>query len=167
MEKNVVMMIVQAIHLHLTLGLSHEPGRIRSIMRKQFFTGIGLMACVILGTWPLGSFGQEEFPGNPKNGQNLYEKHCANCHGEKGTGDGRDTKFLTVQPANFHSLDSRSKTDEELLSIITYGTAFSPMHGWANRLTEEERWDILRYIRLLAPFNPVVYHQPQQGRGIG
>ena len=136
-------------------------------MGKQFFTGIGLITCIILSTWQPGSFGQEEFPGNLKNGQILYETHCANCHGEKGTGDGPDTKFLKVLPANFHSLNSRSKTDEELLSIITYGTAFSPMHGWADRLTEEERWDILRYIRLLAPFNPVVYQPPQPGRVIG
>lgn len=119
---------------------------------------MSLLASLIVAAWPLGILGQEtsEFPGDPKNGKVLYEQQCANFHGEKGTGDGPDTKFLTVQPANFLSLKSRSKTDEELMSMITYGSAFSPMHGWADRLTEQERWDILRYIRLLAPFNPVV-----------
>jgi hypothetical protein len=75
-------------------------------------------------------------------------------------GDGPDTQFLMVQPANFHSLESRSKTDWDLMTIITFGAAFSPMHGWADRLTEEERWDVLRYIRLLAPFNPMALSQP-------
>ncbi|MBA3966231.1 MAG: cytochrome c, partial [Nitrospirales bacterium] len=105
----------------------------------------------------------QEVPGNPQNGRILFEKHCANCHGEKGAGHGPDTKFLTVQPANFHSLESRSKTDEELMTVITYGAVFSPMHGWANRLTENERWDVLRYIRLLAPFNPIATLHPFPG----
>lgn len=125
--------------------------------------------CVLTGimvvSWPMVSFGQE-LPGNPKNGKILYETHCANCHGEKGAGDGPDTQFLMVRPADFHSLESRSKTDEELMTIITFGAAFSPMHGWANRLTEDERWDVLRYIRLLAPFNPIARsHIGSEGHG--
>src|SRR5690606_2476044 len=134
------------------------PGRKIQSMWKPLLSGSSLLAGLIMAAWPLGIFGQEtsEFPGNPKNGKVLYELHCATCHGEQGMGDGPDTQFLTVQPANFLSLNSRSKTDEELMSMITYGSAFSPMHGWADRLTEEERWDIVRYIRLLAPFNPVV-----------
>lgn len=117
-------------------------------------THLGLLIGILMIGWPILALSQE-IPGNPQNGKILFEKHCANCHGEKGAGDGPDTQFLTVQPANFHSLESRSKTDEELMTVITYGAVFSPMHGWATRLTEYERWDVLRYIRLLAPFNPI------------
>ncbi len=46
------------------------------------------------------------------------------------------------------------------MNVITFGAAFSPMHGWADRLSEEERWSVLRYIRILAPFNPVARYQP-------
>jgi mono/diheme cytochrome c family protein len=115
---------------------------------------LGLLGFILVMTWPVLALSQE-VPGNPQNGKILFEKHCVQCHGEKGAGDGPDTKFLTVRPANFHSLESRSKTDWELMTIITFGAAFSPMHGWSDRLTEDERWDVLRYIRLLAPFNPV------------
>ncbi len=114
----------------------------------------GLLSFILVMTWPVLALSQE-VPGNPQNGKILFEKHCVHCHGEKGAGDGPDTKFLMVRPANFHSLESRSKTDWELMTIITFGAAFSPMHGWSDRLTEDERWDVLRYIRLLAPFNPV------------
>ena len=105
----------------------------------------------------LSSFavGQEIMRGDPQNGKTIYQKHCLNCHGENGGGDGPDMQFLTVPPANFHSLESRSKTDWELMTVITYGVIFSPMHGWADRLTEQNRWDVLSYIRQLAPFNPV------------
>ena len=99
--------------------------------------------------------GQEILRGDPGSGKGIYQKHCLNCHGEKGDGHGPDMQFLTVPPANFHSLQSRSKTDWELMTVITHGVIFSPMHGWGDRLTEQERWDVLSYIRQIAPFNPV------------
>lgn len=120
---------------------------------------IGILFFIFFVACPMWGFSQEPF-GNPKEGKVLYEKHCAHCHGTDGVGDGPDTQFLMVQPANFHSLESRSKTDWDLMTIITFGAAFSPMHGWADRLTEEVRWDVLRYIRLLAPFNPMARYQP-------
>ncbi len=127
-------------------------------MSRQFHV-IGYLSALVILACPMWAFGQEPY-GNPIEGKVLYEKHCANCHGTNGTGDGPDTQFLMVQPANFHSLQSRSKTDWDLMNVITYGAAFSPMHGWSNRLTEEERWDVLRYIRILAPFNPMARYQP-------
>jgi mono/diheme cytochrome c family protein len=111
-----------------------------------------LMALIILSSLAVG---QEIMIGDPQSGKTIYQQHCLNCHGEKGDGHGPDIQFLTVPPANFHSLQSRSKTDWELMTVITYGVIFSPMHGWADRLTEQERWDVLSYIRQLAPFNPV------------
>lgn len=133
-------------------------------MRQQH-KFLGVFWSILIMLWPLMAFSQE-VPGNPQNGKILFEKHCANCHGEKGDGDGPDTQFLMVRPANFHALESRSKTDEELMTVITYGAVFSPMHGWSTRLTENERWDILRYIRLLAPFNPIaILSMPSTGHG--
>ena len=128
------------------------------MMIRQFLK-IGILLFLFVLANPILGFSQEYW-GNPQHGKELYEKHCALCHGLNGTGDGPDTQFLLVQPANFHSLQSRSKTDWDLMNVITFGAAFSPMHGWADRLTEEERWDVLRYIRILAPFNPVTRYQP-------
>lgn len=127
-------------------------------MSRPFYTIFFLFSLLLLAC-PMWGFSQEPF-GNPQEGKVLYEKHCVLCHGKNGAGDGPDTQFLLVQPANFHSLESRSKTDWDLMTIITFGAAFSPMHGWADRLTEEERWDVLRYIRILAPFNPMARSQP-------
>ncbi len=126
-------------------------------MGRQFYT-MSFFFFLLMLAYPMYGFSQEPF-GNPQKGKILYEKHCVLCHGINGAGDGPDTQFLLVQPANFHSLESRSKTDWDLMTIITFGAAFSPMHGWSDRLTEEERWDVLRYIRLLAPFNPMALSQ--------
>ena len=62
--------------------------------------------------------------GDPQNGKTIYFQHCLNCHGEKGDGHGPDIQFLTVPPADFHSLQSRSKTDWELMTVITYGVNY-------------------------------------------
>ena len=127
------------------------------MMSRQFQT-IGFVFLLLMLAYPGWGICQDNL-GNPKIGRVLYEKHCMQCHGTNGAGDGPDTQFLTVKPANFHSLESRSKTDWDLMTIITFGAVLSPMHGWADRLTEEERWNVLRYIRLLAPFNPMALSQ--------
>ncbi|OGW90497.1 MAG: hypothetical protein A3K11_00715 [Nitrospirae bacterium RIFCSPLOWO2_12_FULL_63_8] len=92
--------------------------------------------------------------GRTARGQVLYDEHCAGCHGLTGKGDGPNAARLTVPPANFHTARSRAKTDFELLTSISYGIAFSPMHAWRGKVTDEELLELVRYIRELAPFTP-------------
>lgn len=104
----------------------------------------------------MAAFGQgQEIIGDPEIGKDLYEQHCLNCHGKDGDGQGPDTEFLLVAPATFHSRRTRSKTDWEIMTTITFGVVYSPVHGWADRLSELERWDVLSYIRRMAPFIPL------------
>jgi mono/diheme cytochrome c family protein len=92
--------------------------------------------------------------GRTARGQVLYDEHCARCHGLTGKGDGPDAARLTVPPANFHTARSKAKTDFELLTAISYGIAFSPMHAWRGKITDEELLELVRYLRELAPFTP-------------
>ena len=92
--------------------------------------------------------------GRPARGQVLYDEHCARCHGLTGKGDGPDAAKLIVPPANFHTARSKAKTDFELLTSISYGIAFSPMHAWRGKVTDEELLELVRYLRELAPFTP-------------
>ena len=93
--------------------------------------------------------------GDTKNGQVLYEQHCLRCHGQKLDGNGPDSRSLIVAPANLTSPRSRGKTDWELLLAISHGVVFSPMHGWQDRLTQDQIQDVLAYIRMMAPFDAV------------
>ena len=97
----------------------------------------------------------ESQQGTPKRGETIYVQHCAGCHGSIGDGLGPDIKELIVPPANFRAVKSRTKTDMELYLAIKQGVLFSPMHGWADRLSEQEIRDVLNYIRTFAPFNPL------------
>ena len=92
--------------------------------------------------------------GRTASGQVLYDEHCARCHGLTGKGDGPEAAKLTVPPANFHTARSKAKTDFELLTSISYGIAFSPMHAWRGKITDDELLELVRYLRELAPFTP-------------
>ncbi len=94
--------------------------------------------------------------GRTAHGQVLYDDLCARCHGLTGKGDGPEAARLTVPPANFHTARSKAKTDFELLTSISYGIAFSPMHAWRGKITDEELLELVRYLRELAPFNPAL-----------
>jgi mono/diheme cytochrome c family protein len=93
--------------------------------------------------------------GNPQAGQVVYEKNCLRCHGEKLDGNGPEGPYLIVRPANLQSITSRAKTDWELLVTITNGALFTPMHGFRGKLTDEQMFDVLSYIRSMAPFDTV------------
>ncbi len=118
---------------------------------------IGVLATVSAVIVAVSSWvaAQTAIPANPKNGEKIYEAQCLRCHGPNLEGDGPEAKSLVVPPANLQSLRSRSKTDWELLVVISHGVIFSPMHAWRDKLTEQELWDVISYIRMRAPFNPV------------
>ena len=89
--------------------------------------------------------------GDPKAGQSVYQQQCLRCHGAELDGNGPDSRDLIVQPANLRSIISRSKTDWELLVAISNGVLFSPMHGFRDKLTDEQILDVLSYIRAVSP----------------
>ncbi len=107
-----------------------------------------VMVCAV-STWA------DVIRGNPTNGQAVYEKNCLRCHGKNLDGQGPDARTLIVPPANLQAPLSRAKTDWELLITISHGVMFSPMHGWRERLTQDQIMDVLSYIRMMAPFDAV------------
>jgi mono/diheme cytochrome c family protein len=112
---------------------------------------VGVLVLMLFGSWAVA----ETRPAIPKNGEAIYQQHCLRCHGKAGDGLGPDARDLIVLPADLQSLKTRSKTDQELLLSISHGVLFSPMHGWRDRLSEQDMLDVLSYLRTLAPFHPI------------
>ncbi|MDP1768907.1 MAG: cytochrome c [Nitrospirota bacterium] len=113
---------------------------------------ISAVCLVVLGSsWAIGQTPR----GNPKDGHVVYEKNCLRCHGDKLDGNGPDSRDLIVRPANLQSQSSRSKTDWELLVTITNGALYTPMHGFRGKLTDQQIFDVLSYIRSVAPADRV------------
>jgi len=46
-------------------------------------------------------------PGDPRVGQDLYERHCAVCHGLDGEGGGPMAPVLIVQPSDLTTMTER------------------------------------------------------------
>lgn len=109
-------------------------------------TLVALGTVILTGTWVAGQTG-----GNPKTGQALYEQHCLRCHGDKLDGRGPDARYLIVPAADLRSPGTRHKTDRELFSAISQGVLFSPMHGFRGKLTDQQIWDVLSYLRTQFP----------------
>ena len=82
-------------------------------------------------------------------GMQLYQNNCESCHGEKGDGKGEKAYELSVAPGNFtDSQKMESVTDGELFWQITRGRL--PMPSFATKLTDDERWQLVDYIRSFA-----------------
>ncbi len=80
-------------------------------------------------------------------GAELYAANCAICHGENGEGDGPAAANLPKPPANLHADHVQVNSDGALFFTITHGVPDSPMPGWGDVLTEEERWHVVNFLR--------------------
>lgn len=85
-------------------------------------------------------------------GQERYEIHCAICHASSGDGQG-----VAAQPgrlAGVANLKSErflagSYPDGQIFDVITHGKKPGLMIGYGDKITVQDRWAIVAYIRSL------------------
>lgn len=80
-------------------------------------------------------------------GEQTFTDNCVLCHGEKGAGDGPGAKTIKVKPANFTDPKIQAEPDGSLFWKMTNGRG--PMPSWRDTLTDQERWQLVNYIRKL------------------
>ncbi len=81
-------------------------------------------------------------------GKTLYEQHCLACHGASGRGDGPAAIRLNPRPADLRQhMIPGVHSDAQVFDWISNGYPNSPMPAFASTLSENERWDVLNYIR--------------------
>jgi putative copper export protein/mono/diheme cytochrome c family protein/peroxiredoxin len=83
-------------------------------------------------------------------GSVLYAQNCAACHGPLGAGDGLAGFPLPRPPADLRAPHTRHHTAGDLYWWIADGIPAGGMPGFADRLTEDERWDLVNFVRALA-----------------
>lgn len=83
-----------------------------------------------------------------KAGKKLYQQQCVVCHGDSGKGDGVAGLALNPKPASFKSEEVQNETDGAIFWKITTGRP--PMAAYKDLLTEEQRWQLVNYIRTLS-----------------
>jgi mono/diheme cytochrome c family protein len=83
----------------------------------------------------------------------IWMDKCANCHGEKGAGDGPEAEMYTPAPAALNDAHMMSgMTDGEIFYKITEGR--KPMPSFKKQLTDEERWELVNFVRTLVAKPP-------------
>ena len=86
-------------------------------------------------------------------GKELYETFCGICHGNKGDGNGylvaedNPNAKYPAQPAILINDEFTSTSNGRLYHAIIYGK--NVMGGYADKMSYEERWQVVHYIRAL------------------
>ena len=81
-----------------------------------------------------------------KAARRIYTDECAQCHGERGKGDGPEAIMHSPAPADLTDAGHMNTvTDGEIFYQISEGR--KPMPSFKKRLTEDERWGLVLLVR--------------------
>lgn len=83
-------------------------------------------------------------------GKALYGDKCANCHGDKGKGDGPEADMYDTPPTDLTKTGLlEGMSDGELFWKISKGRR--PMPVFEKQFNEEQRWQLVHFVRTLVP----------------
>lgn len=79
-------------------------------------------------------------------GAPLYAQNCAVCHGSTGRGDGPLAGRLPVRPADLLEPHLFAHKPGEIFWWISYGSDNKVMPGFADKLSPDQRWDLINFV---------------------
>jgi mono/diheme cytochrome c family protein len=90
--------------------------------------------------------------GSVAAGQAVFTTNCVPCHGVSGKGDGPIGLTLNPRPADLtiHAVPG-VHSDGQLFEWITNGFPGSVMPAFRTTLSDDDRWNLVNYIRTFAP----------------
>ena len=88
-------------------------------------------------------------------GKKIFDLRCAPCHGFEGAGEGPAAISLDPRPRDFTRGLFKFKTtemgqvvaDNDLFRTISRGIPGTAMPSWKRVLSEEERWQVIAYVK--------------------
>jgi mono/diheme cytochrome c family protein len=88
-------------------------------------------------------------------GRKLYDRHCSECHGDTGKGDGMAGEGLDQRPSNLADAEwEHGSTDGEIFVVIRDGAGpKSEMKPFAKKIPERQIWDVVNFVRTLGRTN--------------
>ena len=81
-------------------------------------------------------------------GRALFAENCVACHGPRGGGDGPAAATLNPRPPDLRAHHVALHTAGDLFWWIGHGLRQMP--AFADRLSPDERWDLINYLRALS-----------------
>ena len=131
-------------------------------MRKLLFVAVLALAALAIvlaarekHTWNIPEAAKQlknplqPSPAALQTAHDLYHENCAQCHGETGKGDGPEATMYDPLPADLSNRKfNTGLTDGEIFYQISEGR--KPMPAFKKRLTEEQRWQLVLFVRAFA-----------------
>ncbi|MCL5612184.1 MAG: cytochrome c [Chloroflexi bacterium] len=126
------------------------------------FTAVLLSACTLasditpppdyIAPTPMPTLGAL-FPAsapNVQNGATIFATECVPCHGNQGLGDGPQSQQLPVPvPAIGMAEKGQLASPAEWFTVVTRGNMDRFMPPFADKLSDQERWDVVSYAMTL------------------
>src|SRR5258708_2983687 len=143
--------------------MSNIEKRSRKLSKTMFLLVLAVVAAAIVysaankapWSWPVPEEAKQlKNPLQPtapalKSAREVYADKCAHCHGDSGKGDGQDASKYDPAPTDFTDAKRMNEaTDGELFYKISEGK--KPMPVFKNKLSEDQRWELVLFIRSLA-----------------
>jgi len=81
------------------------------------------------------------------NGMTIFAENCVLCHGPQAKGNGVLAKTLAKQPVDFLTEPHTAMhTAGDFFHWLTYGRFGGIMPAFGDKLSEEDRWDVLNFL---------------------
>jgi cytochrome c oxidase cbb3-type subunit 2 len=104
-----------------------------------------------------GRVGAQSAPAS--RGREVYERHCVECHGVAGKGDGPAAHLMTPRPRDFTTGRYKIRTtetgsvptDDDLLRSVRQGLYGSAMPAWQQVLPDEDIRAVVEYVKAFSP----------------
>jgi mono/diheme cytochrome c family protein len=124
------------------------------VNRRVFLAPIAFAAAVAMA--PSAASAQDaNLPG-----KQVYDRWCSGCHGVDGRGGGPGAARMLPRPRDFtralyqiRSTESgQVPTDADIMKVINVGMPGTGMPGWENALTQDEREQLVDYLKSFSKF---------------
>jgi putative copper export protein len=114
------------------------------------FGGIALVALRpgIVPAYPTSFYASTQPYAAPfiARGAPLYAANCTVCHGAGGRGDGPLAGKLSIRPADLTEAHLFAHKVGEMYWWVSYGRDNGVMPGFADKLTPDQRWDLINFL---------------------
>ncbi|EDY82384.1 hypothetical protein VDG1235_2006 [Verrucomicrobiia bacterium DG1235] len=84
-----------------------------------------------------------------KRGEERYNIYCTPCHGAAGDGQGRLAAYGMTAIANLTAAPYTEMPEGEIYHYIVNGSRSGRMYGYKEKLSVEDRWKVVLYVRAL------------------
>ena len=89
-------------------------------------------------------------------GLNQYDRYCLPCHGAPGVAPDAAGLGMNPPPPNLVT-KARERSAREIYWTVSNGVKATGMPAWEFRMTEQERWAVVAFVKTLPALAPAEY----------